>query len=94
MFALLLLLLERFVSSAAKVVWHPGDDGHGCESQDDTLSTAREEYVKRLDGKRVVFLGDSVTRCEIEANQYIFRICSAFESDGCQGQYAATVFHF
>lgn len=41
------------------------DRKHGCASETGPASMVHEEWVNRLDGKRILFVGDSITRCAV-----------------------------
>lgn len=63
---LLLLLCAKaavHVSATGGTKHFRPDQLHGCHSQAGPSSLTHEAYLNRLDGKRVVFIGDSVTRC-------------------------------
>jgi hypothetical protein len=70
-YMLLLLLLGLFVSFAAALE-HEMENQlgfsidlslHRCSSERGSSSYGREEWLNRLNRQRVVFIGDSITRC-------------------------------
>lgn len=65
-FLLLVLHLSRAAALADelinKEVFRTDLLQHGCNSERGPLSFEHEEWIERLDRKRIVFIGDSITR--------------------------------
>ena len=95
---LFILLLGQNVSSAAEVESESDADGdlgthqaqlvkdlsqHPCRSETGASSLAHEDALNRLAGRRIVFIGDSITRCALLLS-FITAVCSqALEVRAC-----------